>query len=232
MQVALESLQCKVKTSSMTKAGSLTFKFYIFLVDYGGNQWCNLSGCQKSCMRSHNKLVSVRVVGPPTKSYQVCPFLATISQDKSRKKRGWIKKYGWGAKKSANQRSAGKLRLNTRFEHHFSLKIGQKNQMMRWESALRKITQKQLSSDKWSSAISRHCQYLLCIPCFWSYHVSGWCVSILATQKNHWSFFLEITSLFCEMDLWRRRWRGKLTVITFIFFGLPDIKLGLKWTKI
>ena len=86
-------------------------------------QFRDLSGCQKSCMRSDNKLVSVRAVGPPTKSYQVCPFLATISQDKSRKKRGegWIKKYGWGAKKSANQRSAGKLRLNTRFEHHFSL---------------------------------------------------------------------------------------------------------------
>ena len=61
-------------------------------------QFRDLSGCQKSCMRSDNKLVSVRAVGPPTKSYQVCPFLATISQDKSRKKRGWIKKYGWGQK--------------------------------------------------------------------------------------------------------------------------------------
>ena len=227
MQVALESLQCKVKTYPMTKAGSLTFKFYILLVDYGGNQWCNLSGCQKSCMRSHNKLVSVRVVGPPTKSYQVCPFLATISQDKSRKKRGWIKKYGWGAKKSANQRSAGKLRLNTRFEHHFSLisimimiispwsdkRTKWWGEKVHWERSLRNN----------SLVINGHLQYhgivnTCCVSRVYDHIMSRDGAGVYWRRKTPTDRFLEITSWFFDMDLWRRRWREEVDSYHFHIF--------------
>ena len=161
-------------------------------------------------MRSDNKLVSVRVVGPPTKSYQVCPFLATISQDKSRKKRGegWIKKYGWGAKKSANQRSAGKLRLNTRFEHHFSLISIMIMIISPWYRTKEPNDEVRKCIERDHSKTTLQCEMVI-------YSITQLPLLVLhpmflTISKHPPIVFLEIPSLFFELDLWRRRWRGEV----------------------